>query len=56
MQNLYTWEMKKFVSVLLIVLALVMFYLAYKMGGLPPAITGVGFLLIAMVFLGEKSS
>ena len=48
--------MKKLVSYLLIVLALVMFYLSYKMGGLPPAITGLGFILIAWVFLKEDSN
>ncbi|MFZ1805736.1 MAG: hypothetical protein WAU36_00850 [Cyclobacteriaceae bacterium] len=45
--------MKKIAAVLLIVLALVMFYLSYTMDGLPPAITGIGFLIIAMVFIKE---
>ncbi len=46
--------MKKISAIILIVLALVMFYLAYQMGGLPPAVTGVGFLVIAFVFLNEE--
>ncbi len=46
--------MKKIVAIILILLSLVMFYLAYQMGGLPPAITGVGFILIAFVFLKEE--
>lgn len=48
--------MKKLSAIILILLALVMFYLAYQMGGLPPAITGLGFLVIAAVFLSEKST
>lgn len=46
--------MKRIAAILLILLALVMFYLAYDIGGLPPAITGVGFLVIAVVWLKEK--
>ena len=45
--------MKKIAAYLLILLALIMFYLSYQIMGLPPAITGVGFLLIAWVFLKE---
>lgn len=48
--------MKKIIAIILIILALIMFYLAYDIGGLPPAVTGVGFLAIAVVFLSEKSS
>ena len=48
--------MKKILAIILIALALVMFYLAYQMGGLPPAITGAGFLLIAFVFLNEENN
>ncbi len=47
--------MKKIASIILILLALVMFYLAYQIGGLPPAITGVGFVVIALVFLKEDT-
>ena len=45
--------MKKIAAYLLILLALIMFYLSYRIMGLPPAITGVGFLVIAWVFLKE---
>lgn len=45
--------MKKIAAYLLILLALIMFYLSYQIKGLPPAITGIGFLLIAWVFLKE---
>ncbi len=48
--------MKKTAAIVLIVLAIVMFYLAYEMSGLPPAITGVGFVVIAIVFLKEKNN
>ena len=48
--------MKKFVGYVLIVLGLLMLYLGYQMQGLPPAVTGVGFLAIAAVFLVEEKS
>ena len=35
--------MKKLISVILVVLAIIMFYLSYTIGALPPGITGVGF-------------
>ncbi|MFT6871382.1 MAG: hypothetical protein ACJAVN_000380 [Roseivirga sp.] len=47
--------MRRIGAILLILLALVMFYLAYNIGGLPPAITGAGFLVIAVVWLNEKA-
>lgn len=47
--------MKRIGAILLILLALVMFYLAYNIGGLPPAVTGAGFLVIAVVWLREKA-
>lgn len=43
--------MKKGVAFLLILLAVVMFYLSWKAGALPPAITGIGFIAIALAFL-----
>ena len=46
--------MKKIAAYLLILLALVMFYLSYRIMGLPPAITGAGFLVIAWVFLKDS--
>jgi len=45
--------MKKLASFVLIIIALVMFYLSYNIGGLPPAVTGVGFIIIAIVWLKE---
>lgn len=47
--------MKKIISYFLIVIAVLMFYLSYQIKGLPPALTGVGFILIAIVFLTEKN-
>ncbi len=47
--------MKKPVAILLILLALVMFYLSYTLGAWPPGITGIGFAGIALVFLSEKA-
>ena len=48
--------MKKFVGYVLIVLGLLMLYLGYEMQALPPAVTGVGFLAIAVTFLVEQKS
>jgi small-conductance mechanosensitive channel len=48
--------MKKSIAILLIALALIMFYLSYDIRGLPPAVTGVGFLAIAVVFLRDNRS
>lgn len=38
----------------LLILSLIMFLLAFRIGGLPPAITGIGFVLIGIVFLKEN--
>ena len=46
-------KLKKVGGVALIALALIMFFLSYRIGGLPPAVTGVGFLLIGIIFLRE---
>lgn len=46
-------SMKKMVAILLILLALIMIYLSVNLGALPPGITGVGFILIALVFLRQ---
>ena len=43
--------MKKIAAILLIVLGLVMLFLGYQLTALPPALTGVGFVIIAIVFL-----
>lgn len=45
--------MKKLVAYLLIILGLVMIYLSINAKILPPGITGVGFIAIAVVFLKE---
>jgi len=41
-------------AVLLIVLAIAMIGLSIKMGGLPPGITGAGFIVIAWVFWNKS--
>jgi len=46
-------KLKKITGAALIILALVMFFLAFRIGGLPPAVTGVGFMLIGITFLSE---
>jgi hypothetical protein len=43
--------MKKIAAILLILLAIVMIYLSINLGVLPPGITGIGFIIIALVFL-----
>jgi 4-hydroxybenzoate polyprenyltransferase len=45
--------MKKILLGLLIVIAIVMIFLCYKAGILPPALTGAGFLIIAFL-MGSK--
>lgn len=46
--------MKKAVAYLLIAIGVIMIYLSVKANILPPGLTGLGFLAIAMVFLGKK--
>ncbi len=46
----------KIAAFILAILAVLMLYLGFKMGGLPPAITGVGFLVIAFVFFKLSSN
>ena len=41
---------------ILIVLGIIMIYLSVSIGALPPGITGIGFFVIAWVFLKMKSS
>ncbi len=50
MKNLF-----KIAAFILVILAVIMCYLGFKMGGLPPAITGVGFLVIAFVFFKQSA-
>jgi hypothetical protein len=46
--------MKKIVAVILVILAVAMFYLSFKAGALPPGITGIGFIVIAIVFFNDS--
>jgi hypothetical protein len=46
--------MKKIAAILLILIAIVMIIVGVKMSILPPILTGVGFILIAWVFLMQK--
>ncbi len=46
-------RVKKIAAILMAILAITMFYLAYKIGGIPPAITGIGFLVVAWVFIKD---
>ena len=41
-------------GIILWVLAVVMVVLSVRMGGLPPGITGIGFLVIGWVFLRKS--
>jgi small-conductance mechanosensitive channel len=43
--------MQKTVGILLIILAIIMLYLGFTLEAWPPAITGIGFVAIALVFL-----
>ena len=42
--------MKKFLIIVLILIAFVMFYLGIKASMLPPVLTGAGFIVIAGLF------
>lgn len=48
--------MRKSVGIVLIILALIMLYLGFTLGAWPPAITGIGFIAIAVVFLSPTKS
>lgn len=48
--KLLIMNLKTLLLVLLIVIAIVMIYISYNAGILPPALTGVGFILIAILF------
>lgn len=46
--------MKNLILILLVIIALVMIFLGYKASILPPALTGLGFLLIsALLYRNE---
>jgi hypothetical protein len=44
----------RFAGLVLWILSIVMVYLSYKTGGMPPGITGIGFLVIGWVFLRKS--
>lgn len=47
--------MKKTVAIVLVILGLLMIYLGIYSRILPPAVTGVGFIAIAMVFFRKEA-
>lgn len=49
-------NLKKISGVILIIIAVVMLYFGIDKGMLPPALTGVGFIFIGLVFLTEKGN
>lgn len=46
--------LKKLAAAVLVLLGIVMVYLGTNAGILPPTVTGIGFFVIALVFLLEK--
>lgn len=48
-------DLRKIVAILLVLIALFMGFLSIKMGILAPGLTGVGFILIAVVFFQNNS-
>ena len=48
--------LKKIAGASLVLLGIVMVYLGVNAGILPPTVTGIGFFVIAGVFLLEKSA
>ncbi|MGM5469111.1 hypothetical protein ACS386_02435 [Flavobacteriaceae bacterium LMO-SS05] len=45
--------MKQILLILLVIVAIVMVYLGANMGAKPPIFTGIGFVIIALLFLGK---
>jgi uncharacterized membrane protein YbaN (DUF454 family) len=45
--------MKQILLILLIIVAVVMIYLGVNLGAKPPIFTGVGFIIIAVLFLDK---
>ena len=45
--------MKKIVALLLILIAIAMIVISFKAQILPPGLTGIGFIAIAIIFLKE---
>lgn len=46
--------MKKIAGIMLLLVAAVMLFLGISKNMLPPALTGIGFIIIGFVFLAEK--
>ncbi len=46
--------MKKILSIILILIALIMIFLSFKIEVLAPALTGIGFIVIALLFNTRK--
>ncbi|CAN5331874.1 hypothetical protein BH23BAC2_BH23BAC2_00410 [soil metagenome] len=47
--------MKKIAGIILLILALVMLFIGVSKSLLPPALTGMGFIIIGLIYLTEKS-
>jgi small-conductance mechanosensitive channel len=48
--------MKNILLILLVLIAIVMIFLGIKGGILPPALTGIGFIVIAVLFHRNNTS
>lgn len=46
--------MKNILLILLVVVALAMIYLSLRLDSLPPGLTGIGFIVIALLFRQPK--
>lgn len=46
--------MKKIAAIILILISIIMIFIGIYKQLLPPALTGIGFIPIAIVFLSEK--
>lgn len=49
-------NLKTLLLILLIVIAIIMIYLSYNAGILPPALTGIGFIIIVILFFQDRVS
>ena len=47
--------MKNILLILLVITAIVMIILGARAGALPPALTGIGFIIISALFYMEKT-
>lgn len=48
--------MRRIIAIILLILAVVMLYLGISNQMIPPALTGIGFAAIGVLFLWEKKS